>query len=132
MSDTAYLVYVHVKHSQDGVRITLPPVTFDGSSDKGLRQNQFCKVMNMEKFRIALEKLCCQSFEGEIVDVWMRIEKVEVDIHEALLARGELIAPAIRRRRARGTYAFAGVLAVRVELRVSCERLAFRHGGRRG
>ena len=58
----------------------------------------------------------------------MRIEKVEVDIHEALLARGELIAPVIRKRGARGTYAFAGVLAVRVKLRVSCERLAFRHG----
>ena len=85
VSDIAYLVYVHVKHSQDGVRITLPPVTFDGSPDKGLRQDQFRKVMDVEKFRIALEKLCRQSFEGEIVDVWVWIEKVEVDIDKTLL-----------------------------------------------
>ena len=48
-------MYVHVKHGQDGVRITLPAVTFDSGPNKGLRQNEIRKVMDVEKFRIALE-----------------------------------------------------------------------------
>lgn len=88
---------MHIKHGQDGVRIALPPVTFDGGPDQWLRQDEVRKVIDVEKLCIALEKLCRQPLEGVIIDVRVRIEKVEVDIHEALLARGELIARAIGR-----------------------------------
>ena len=39
----------------------------------------------MEELCVVLEKLCEQSLECMIIDAWIRVEKVKVDIDQALL-----------------------------------------------
>lgn len=87
----------HIENGQDGVRIALPPIALDGSADKRLREDEVREVVDMERLCVALEELRSKPLEGEVIDVRVRIEKLEVDVHEALLARiprRELIAPA--------------------------------------
>ena len=43
--------------------------------------------MQRDKLRVALQQLRGEALEGEVVDVWIRIEKVEIDVDEALLGR---------------------------------------------
>lgn len=45
----------NIQHGQDAVRIALPPATFDGESEEGLRQDEVRKGIDvpMGKLRIA-------------------------------------------------------------------------------
>ena len=40
--------------------------------------------MYLQMFRIALEKLTRETFKSEIIDLGVRIEELEIHIHEAL------------------------------------------------
>jgi hypothetical protein len=79
-------MYMHIQHCQHRIRIALNPISFDGRPHGGLAQNQLGEFMQVEQIRIALEKLRKKPFEGLVVDVWVRVEEIKVNIDKTLLS----------------------------------------------
>lgn len=86
-----YLVDMHVQCRQDSIWVALPPIALHGGTHQRLGQDQVCKIMSVQEFRIHLEELSGEPFEGEIVYVRVWVEKVKIDVDETLLSPvGEL------------------------------------------
>ena len=75
-----------VERGEARVRIALAAVTLDGGADEGLGENKVGEVVDGDLLGICTEELGEEAFEGEVVDVWVWVEKLEVDVDETLLA----------------------------------------------
>lgn len=76
---------VHVNYGQERIWITLGPITFDGRAHPRLRQDQVGKFCRVYGICVSLKLLDDEPLEGMIVNRRVRVEKLEVDIDEALL-----------------------------------------------
>ena len=77
---------VHVEHSQKGIRIAFTAIGLNGRADQRLREDEVCEVVWVEELSVGLEKLDDKALQSEVVDGGIGVEKVKVDIHEALLS----------------------------------------------
>ena len=78
-------MHMHIQHTQIRIRITLNPVRLHRRAQQGLRQNQLRELMQHEQVRVGLEELRQQPLQREVVHLRVRVEKLEVDVDEALL-----------------------------------------------
>jgi hypothetical protein len=74
-----------IHHRKNSIWIALGPVTFDARAYPGLSDNEIRKCMCIYERCIGLQLLGNQPFEGDVVDVGVEIEELEVDVHETLL-----------------------------------------------
>ena len=75
-----------VERGEARVRIALATVALDGGADEGLGEDEVGEVVDGDLLGICAEELGEEAFEGEVVDVGVGVEEVEVDVDEALLA----------------------------------------------
>lgn len=80
-----HLVGMKIQHRQEGIWIALLSVALDRRPDRRLAQNQIGKVCNLQRFRVPLEELQSETFDGNIINLWIGIKEFEVDINQALL-----------------------------------------------
>ena len=78
-------MYMHIQHTQIRIRVTLNPVCLHRRPQQRLRQNQLRELMQHEQVRVRLEELRQQPLQREVVHLRVRVEKLEVDVDEALL-----------------------------------------------
>ena len=83
-------MYLHVKHGQASVGIAFPAISLDGRSDEGLGEDEVCEIMDGQVLRVRSKELGKEALEGEVVDVGVWVEELEVDVDETLLA-GRLV-----------------------------------------
>ena len=83
-----------VERGEARVRIALAAVALDGGADEGLSEDEVGEVVDGDLLGICAEELGEEAFEGEVVDVGVGVEEVEVDVDEALLAGTQVKAGA--------------------------------------
>lgn len=71
---------MHIQDAQACNRIPLPPIRFHHRPHKRLPQHQVRQLMHTQHLCIRLEELCKEPFECEVVDVWIWVEEVEIDV----------------------------------------------------
>lgn len=88
-------MHMEVQRCEEREGIALAAVAFHGGADEGLGEDEVREVVHGEDLRVRLKELGDEALEGEEVDVRVGVEKLEVDVDEALLAdpvsvRGEV------------------------------------------
>jgi hypothetical protein len=117
----------HVHDGEERIRVALGPVALDGGADAGLGKDEVGEVGRAEGLGVGLELLGDEALEGDVVDIGVRVEELEVDVDEALLrAADEDERSASATKAMRGTHDVAVVAVV-----VCGGLLAFGHRGRR-
>ena len=80
----AHLVNMHIQHTQTRIRIPLLPLRLHRSPHKRLPQNQVRQLTHAKQLRIRLEELREKELEREVVDGWVWVEEVEIDVDDVL------------------------------------------------
>jgi hypothetical protein len=122
------MMHMHIQHRQHRVWVTLNSVALDCRSDQWLTENEIGQVFDFEILSIALEFLHDEPLECNVVDLGVRVEKLEIDVDDALLKHDTRLDMKMVQRAPlkRNTYDITFV-AVFFFL---CLLLSFRHGGR--
>ena len=79
------MVRMEIDHTQKRVWIALLSVTFHRRPDLWLAEQEIGEVLQLESVCIALEELCGQPLHSEIVNFWIGVKEVEVNVDNALL-----------------------------------------------
>lgn len=74
-----------IQDRKECVRITFLAIAFYRRSDQRLTENQVRQVCNLQGFSIALEQLNGKTFERNVIDIRVGVEKFKVDVNQALL-----------------------------------------------
>jgi hypothetical protein len=117
----------HVHDGEERIRVALGPVALDGGADAGLGEYEVGEVGGSKRFGVGLELLDDEALEGDVVDIGVWVEELEVDVDEALLCAANDDQRSASMTEARRRTHDVAVVAV-----VVCGGLlAFGHRGRR-